>query len=66
MTTPAPTLLWLRRDLRLSDHPGWHKALEGGGPVIPVYILDPVLEDSLGAAPAWRYDRRGSDVFRCL
>ena len=48
------TILWLRRDLRLADHPGWARALAAGGPVIPVFILDPVLEQSLGAAPAWR------------
>jgi len=50
----TPTILWLRRDLRLADHPGWTRAREGGGPVIPVFVLDPVLEQSLGAAPAWR------------
>lgn len=35
----APTLLWLRRDLRLSDHAAL-TAAAGQGPVIPVYILD--------------------------
>jgi len=54
MRDSSPTLLWLRRDLRLSDHPGWELALAGGGPVIPVYILDPLTESALGAAPAWR------------
>lgn len=53
----APTLLWLRRDLRLSDHPGWQVALEAGGPVIPVFVLDPVVEESFGAAPLWRLER---------
>jgi deoxyribodipyrimidine photo-lyase len=48
-----PTLLWLRRDLRLGDHPGWRVALEGRGPVIPLFILDPVFE-AYGAAPKWR------------
>ncbi|MEO1491252.1 MAG: deoxyribodipyrimidine photo-lyase [Pseudomonadota bacterium] len=50
----TPTLLWLRRDLRLSDHPGWQAALASGGPVIPVFILDPLIEESYGAAPKWR------------
>ncbi|MEM7057068.1 MAG: deoxyribodipyrimidine photo-lyase [Pseudomonadota bacterium] len=50
----TPTVLWLRRDLRLADHPGWIKALESGGPVVPVFILDPVIEDTYGAAPKWR------------
>ncbi|MEL7470810.1 MAG: deoxyribodipyrimidine photo-lyase [Pseudomonadota bacterium] len=57
MSSPAPTILWLRRDLRLSDNPGWHKALEGGGSVVPVFILDPVLEQSLGIAPKWRLEQ---------
>jgi deoxyribodipyrimidine photo-lyase len=48
-----PTILWLRRDLRLSDHPAWIAALEGGGPVIPVFIHDAGVE-RLGAAPKWR------------
>ncbi|MDT8345196.1 MAG: deoxyribodipyrimidine photo-lyase [Thermohalobaculum sp.] len=50
----APTLLWLRRDLRLADHPGWARAVAGGGPVIPVYILDPLTEADTGAAALWR------------
>ncbi len=50
----APTLLWLRRDLRLSDHPGWQAALKARGPIIPVFILDPLVEESHGAAPKWR------------
>jgi deoxyribodipyrimidine photo-lyase len=53
MSDTKPTLLWLRRDLRLSDHPAWVAALEGGGPVIPVFIHDGAVE-ALGAAPKWR------------
>ena len=52
--TAAPTLLWLRRDLRLTDHPRWAQALFHGGPVIPVFILDPVIESTYGTAPKWR------------
>ena len=51
---PAPSIFWLRRDLRLSDHPGWAEALAGPGPVVPLFILDPVVEESYGAAPLWR------------
>ncbi len=29
-------------------------ALAGGGPVIPVFILDPLIEARYGAAPKWR------------
>ncbi|MFK7942943.1 MAG: deoxyribodipyrimidine photo-lyase [Paracoccaceae bacterium] len=53
-TSSTPTILWLRRDLRLSDHPGWVKALEGNGPVVPVFILDPLIEQKYGIAPKWR------------
>jgi deoxyribodipyrimidine photo-lyase len=48
-----PTLLWLRRDLRLSDNPALAAALARGGPVIPVFVLDPLVE-GWGAAPLWR------------
>ena len=34
-----PSLLWLRRDLRLDDHAALVAAV-GEGPVIPVYVLD--------------------------
>ena len=37
---PAPTLLWFRRDLRLSDHPALAAALATGAPIVPVFILD--------------------------
>ncbi|SEL31516.1 deoxyribodipyrimidine photo-lyase [Roseovarius nanhaiticus] len=53
MSDSKPTLLWLRRDLRLSDHPAWAAALKAGGPVIPVFIHDDTVA-SLGAAPKWR------------
>ena len=43
----APTLLWLRQDLRLADQPAL-AAAASAGPVIPVYILDDE------AAGAWR------------
>lgn len=52
-TDAAATLLWLRRDFRLGDHPALQAAVADGGPVIPVFILDPETE-ALGAAPKWR------------
>ena len=48
-----PIILWLRRDLRLSDHPALTAASSLGRPVIPVFIDDPETQ-SLGAAPRWR------------
>ncbi len=44
-----PALLWLRNDLRLHDNPALAAALAGGGPVLPVYILD----EQMGAASRW-------------
>jgi deoxyribodipyrimidine photo-lyase len=52
----APTLLWLRRDLRLADHPALAAAVAAGGPVIPVFILDPLVE-GWGAAAKWRLEQ---------
>lgn len=49
----APIVLWLRRDLRLSDHAAMTAAAESGRPVIPVFILDEVMEGH-GACPKWR------------
>ena len=53
MTDRKPTLWWVRRDMRLTDNPALLAALESGGPVIPVFILDEV-HDSYGTLPRWR------------
>lgn len=49
----APILLWLRRDLRLTDNPAMDWAAQQGRPVIPVWLRDEVV-DTWGAAPLWR------------
>ncbi|WP_394196656.1 cryptochrome/photolyase family protein [Litoreibacter albidus] len=49
----TPILFWMRRDLRLSDHEGLSAAAETGRPVIPVFVMDEVVETH-GAAPKWR------------
>ncbi|MDP4991833.1 MAG: DNA photolyase family protein [Marivita lacus] len=49
----SPTLVWIRRDLRLSDHAALVATVERGGPVIPVFLRDSSV-DGLGAAPKWR------------
>ena len=49
----SPTLVWIRRDLRLSDHAALVAAVERGGSVIPVFPRDSSV-DGLGAAPKWR------------
>src|SRR6056297_843318 len=53
MSDRRPTILWLRRDLRLSDHPALMTAIKRGGPVVPVFIHDELVE-GLGPAPKWR------------
>ncbi|WP_353507472.1 deoxyribodipyrimidine photo-lyase [Intrasporangium sp.] len=37
------SLLWFRRDLRISDHPALVAAAEAGTSVLPVFVLDPRL-----------------------
>ena len=53
--TPAPTIVWFRQDLRLYDHPALTNAVQGGGPVIALYILDEMSPGtwSLGGASRW-------------
>ena len=63
MTTPL--ILWFRRDLRLADQPMVAAAAAAGGPVIPVFILDPETE-SLGAAALWRLGLSVEDFARSL
>ncbi len=53
MDSNSTTILWLRRDLRISDHPALVAAIKRGGPVLPVFIHDASVE-RLGAAPKWR------------
>ena len=53
MNSSAPTLVWLRRDLRLGDHEALSAACARGRPVIPVFIRDGHVDD-LGAAPKYR------------
>jgi len=57
----APVIWWVRRDLRLADNPALEAALASDAPVIPVFLLDEVME-ALGAAPKWRFGL-GVEVF---
>ncbi len=41
-------MLWFRRDLRLADHPALCAAT-AGGPVTPLFVLDPVFLARAGA-----------------
>lgn len=49
------TLLWLRQDLRLTDHPALTAALERGAPIVPVFIHAPDEDGewSPGGATRW-------------
>ncbi len=42
-------VLWLRRDLRLDDHPALVAAVEAGDEVVPLFVLDPRLRGPSGA-----------------
>ncbi|SDG02222.1 cryptochrome/photolyase family protein [Sulfitobacter delicatus] len=53
MSETSPIIIWLRRDLRLSDHPALTAACQSGRPVIPLFIHDEQSE-ALGAAPKFR------------
>ncbi|MEJ2410031.1 MAG: deoxyribodipyrimidine photo-lyase [Novosphingobium sp.] len=50
----SPVIVWLRRDLRLSDQPAIVEAA-GKGPVIPVYVLDDetAKHRAMGRASRW-------------
>ncbi len=51
----VPTVLWFRRDLRLTDHPALLAAVAAGdGEVVPVFVVDPALWRT-GAAPRLAY-----------
>jgi deoxyribodipyrimidine photo-lyase len=55
---PAPVILWLRRDLRLSDNPALDAAARTGRPVIPVYVRDETYGVRRpGAAGLWWLNR---------
>ncbi len=52
---PAPTVVWLRDDLRLADNPALTAAAERGNPLVVVYVLDEVGSGirPLGGASRW-------------
>ncbi len=49
----TPTIVWLRKDLRLADNHAL-TAASTAGPIIPVFILDDVFATTLGAAAKLR------------
>ncbi|WP_278923488.1 cryptochrome/photolyase family protein [Pseudophaeobacter profundi] len=53
--TKSPIILWFRRDFRLAEHAALSEAVRSGRPIVPVFVLDEVVE-TYGAAPKWRLD----------
>ncbi len=53
--SPAPILVWFRRDLRLDDNPALAAAARRGGKVVPVYIEDRAGEGAWAAGGASRW-----------
>jgi deoxyribodipyrimidine photo-lyase len=51
MPASAPHLVWLRRDLRITDNPALAEAAASGQPVIPVFVAE--IPDRLGGAARW-------------
>ncbi|MBI2778057.1 MAG: deoxyribodipyrimidine photo-lyase [Chloroflexi bacterium] len=52
--TPSPTsIAWLRRDLRIHDHPALTAAADeaAGGRLVVLYVLDPVLLTGRWSSP---------------
>jgi len=51
----SPVIVWFRQDLRLHDNAALSRALETGGPVIPLYIFDeaPAGAFAMGGAARW-------------
>lgn len=52
------TLLWLKRDLRVADHPALARSIALGAPIVPVYVIEPdywALPDT--SARQWGFTR---------
>jgi deoxyribodipyrimidine photo-lyase len=53
-----PTIVWFRRDLRLTDNPALAAAARSGRPVLPVFIMEvSPPERARGAASLWWLDK---------
>jgi len=49
MSAPIRSIMWFRRDLRISDNPALLAAIESGEEIVPVFILDKKLIDIAGS-----------------
>ena len=48
MSLAKTSIIWFRRDLRISDHPALLAAIESAEQVIPLFILDKKQIDEAG------------------
>ncbi|GAC1440050.1 MAG: deoxyribodipyrimidine photo-lyase [Mycobacteriales bacterium] len=55
----STSILWLRRDLRIADHPALLAAADGADEVLPLFVLDDALRAPSGAP-------RLAFLYRCL
>lgn len=55
MPSNSSTIVWFRRDLRLTDNPAWNHALDLKQPILPIYLHTPEEEEpwQSGAASNW-------------
>ena len=52
----SPSIVWFREDLRLADNPALRAAIDRGGPIVGLYVLDeqsPGIRPLGGAARWW-------------
>ena len=49
MSEPKRSIMWFRRDLRISDNPALLEAIAAGEEIVPVFILDKSLIDTAGS-----------------
>ena len=61
LTTTEVSVFWFRRDLRLEDNIGLMHSLKGDLPVLPLFIFDDEIVNSLS-----RNDARVSFIYSCL
>jgi deoxyribodipyrimidine photo-lyase len=62
MIKPVITIMWFRRDLRLSDNVALYEALKNGLPVVPLFIFDKNILDDLED----KADRRVAFIYATL
>lgn len=65
MNQKKPIIIWFRRDFRTGGHPALHEASKSGRPIIPVVLLDEVVE-AFGSAPKWRFSKAVEEFERSL